>query len=352
MTAMKFSSAFEKPHRNERPHDAPNLRAQCCGCRGFSCGFGVGGVSMKAIDLFAGLGGWSMGAKMAGIQVVWAANHWAEAVEWHSRNHPEAQHVCQDLHQANWELVPEHDIILASPCCQGHSKARGKANGNPQHDASRSTAWAVVSAAEFHRPPIVIVENVPEFTQWALYPAWSVAMQALGYSLAPHVVDCADLGIPQNRIRLFIVCAQSRAPLLLSLPKEPHRPALDFIDFDAGKWSPIRKPGRSKATLARIFRGRRDLKAGRFLIPYYGSGSGLTGRSLARPIGTITTRDRWAVIRGDHMRMLTTKENLLAQSFPESTLHPDDHRLTVHMAGNAVPPVAGQKVIEAVRAAI
>lgn len=101
-----------------------------------------------AIDLFAGLGGWSTGARMAGVEVLWAANHWPAAVEWHSQNHPDAIHVCQDLHQADWTKVPSHDILLASPCCQGHSKARGKASGNPQHDASRSTAWAVAGTSE------------------------------------------------------------------------------------------------------------------------------------------------------------------------------------------------------------
>lgn len=40
-------------------------------------------ASMTAIDLFAGMGGWSAGAKMAGVEVVWAANHWQEAVNWH-----------------------------------------------------------------------------------------------------------------------------------------------------------------------------------------------------------------------------------------------------------------------------
>ena len=35
---------------------------------------------MKAIDLFAGAGGFSTGAAMAGVQVVWAANHWPAAV--------------------------------------------------------------------------------------------------------------------------------------------------------------------------------------------------------------------------------------------------------------------------------
>lgn len=101
-----------------------------------------------AIDLFAGMGGWSTGARAAGVQVLWAANHWPEAVKWHAANHQDTYHVCQDLHQANWAAVPRTDIGIASPCCQGHAKARGKKNGNPEHDASRSTAWAAPSAAE------------------------------------------------------------------------------------------------------------------------------------------------------------------------------------------------------------
>lgn len=78
---------------------------------------------MKAIDLFAGAGGFSTGARMAGVGVVWAANHWPAAVECHASNHGEAIHVCQDLHQARWGEVPAHDLLLASPCCQGHSNA-------------------------------------------------------------------------------------------------------------------------------------------------------------------------------------------------------------------------------------
>ena len=76
---------------------------------------------MTAIDLFAGLGGWTLGAQWAGVRVIWAANHWPEAVRWHSANHPDTEHSCQDLHQANWSHVPRHDLLLASPACQGHT---------------------------------------------------------------------------------------------------------------------------------------------------------------------------------------------------------------------------------------
>ena len=50
---------------------------------------------------------------MAGVPVLWAANHWPLAVATHSRNHPNPQHLCQDLHQANWATVPAHDLLLA-----------------------------------------------------------------------------------------------------------------------------------------------------------------------------------------------------------------------------------------------
>ena len=303
---------------------------------------------MKAIDLFAGAGGFSTGAAMAGLDVVWAANHWPVAVDCHSANHPATQHACQDLHQADWSMVPAHDILLASPCCQGHSKARGKAANNPQHDASRSTAWAVVSAAEYHRPDVVVVENVPEFTAWALYPAWQMAMQALGYTMAPHIVDAADHGVAQHRTRLFIVCTKSRRPLMLDLPQGGHVGSSSVIDFNAGKWSLIEKPGRSFATLGRVANGR-AAHGDRFVTCYYGSEKG--GRSLHRPLGAITTRDRWAVINGDHMRMLTVDECRKAMGFPDGYKLPPQHKQAIHLLGNAVVPIVARDILNAIKEA-
>ncbi len=305
---------------------------------------------MRAADLFSGAGGFSCGATMAGCDIVFAANHWQAAVDIHSLNHPGAQHLCQDLHQAVWADVPAHDILLASPCCQGHSKARGKANGNPQHDASRSTAWAVVSAAEYHQPEVVVVENVPEYVKWSLYPAWRMAMEALGYCLAPHIIDAADHDVPQHRERLFIVATRSKHPLMLQFPVRDRVPASSFIDFGAGRWSPIDKPGRASATLRRVAAGRKSF-GDRFLMPYYGGGSGLTGRCLSRPIGTITTKARWALVRGEEMRMLSVPESRDAMSFPVYYELPDDVPLALHMLGNAVAPKVARDVISAIRAA-
>lgn len=301
---------------------------------------------MNAIDLFAGLGGFSEGSKMAGIKVVWAANHWRAAVDIHAANHPATQHACQDLHQTDWSTVPAHNILLASPACQGHSRARGKER--PHHDAQRSTAWAVVSAAEYHRPEAFTIENVPEFIKWALYPAWCSAMTALGYALSPMILDSADHGVAQHRRRLFIVGTRSKYPIELELPKREHVGSVQIIDFDAGRWSAIDKFGRSQSTLSRIKEGRK-MHGDRFLTAYYGNERG--GRSLSRPVGTITTRDRWAVIDGDRMRMLSVNECRKAMGFPCAYKLPERAKDAMHMLGNAVVPIVACDVIEAIRRA-
>jgi site-specific DNA-cytosine methylase len=48
------------------------------------------------------------------------------------------------------------------------------------------------------------------------------------------------------------------------------------------------------------------------------------------------------------MRMLSADENMRAMTFSARTKRPNNHALTVHLAGNAVPPLAAQRVIEAV----
>lgn len=303
---------------------------------------------MRAIDLFAGAGGFTEGAELAGCDVLWAANHWETAVATHATNHADTIHVCQDLRQANWMEVPAHDLLLASPCCHGHSRARGK--DRPQHEASRSTAWAVVDCAEYHRQPFFVIENVPEFMEWSLYPSFCDAMQRLGYALSPHVVDAADHGVPQNRERLFLVGSRSKHPIKLDLPRREQVPVARILKWDVYPWSPIIKPGRSPKTLRRVSNGRASYGR-RFVMPYYGSGSGLTGRSLDRPLGTVTTKDRWALVDGDRMRMLAIPEYLAAMGFRADYRLPARKDTALQMIGNAVSPIVACDVIESLKKA-
>ena len=300
---------------------------------------------MKSIDLFAGLGGFSEGARLAGMHVVWAANHWQVAVDTHRLNHPDAQHECQDLNQANWHAIPQHDIGAGSPACQGHSRARGI--DRPHHDACRSTAWAIVACAEVHRQQAWIVENVPEFLKWSLYPVWKQAMEALGYSVSPHIIDAADVGVPQHRRRVFIVCTRSRSPITLKIKQRPHVAIDGFLDVISSGWSSVST--KCAATRARIAEGRK-VHGDRFLMAYYGNERG--GRSLNRPIGTITTRDRYALVEGSEMRMLNVEEYRRGMGFRDDYRLPASSTTAKHMLGNAVCPLVAAEVFNALQLAI
>lgn len=300
--------------------------------------------TITAIDLFAGAGGFTAGAELAGARVLFAANHWAPAVAIHQANHPSVEHMTQDLHQVDWRLTPDHDILLASPACQGHSQAGQPGRWRPgvlaRQDMDRNTAWAVISCAEIKRPATILVENVEKFLAWPLLPAWEHALGILGYQVRRHVFDAAEFGVPQHRRRAIITARLGEA-LELRSPKLDPVAFGPCIQWDAGRWVPIssRPEGvRRRVDLARA-RGLGD----RYLVHY---DSYHRGRELSRPIGCITTKNQWAVVQGDDIRMLTLTEYRRAMSFADNYALPETRHLAVRMLGNAIPPLFAANIIQ------
>lgn len=293
---------------------------------------------MRAIDLFAGAGGTSTGAVSVGVEVVASVNHWPVAVATHTLNHPGALHVCQDIATVDPTTMPAHDLMLASPSCVGHTRARGREASH--HDACRATADDVLRFAEANRPRAVIVENVPEMMGWARYRSWRMGWSDLGYRVSEQVIDAADAGVPQHRRRLFVVASRTRRPIAIPQPALPHVAARTCLDLDGGSWSPWREW--CENTRRRVIRGQVDHGAD-CLVPYYGAAEG--GRSLGRPIGTLTTVDRYALVRGDLARMLTVPEMLRLSSFPAGYQLSGTKRDGVKLIGNCVPPALAAWVI-------
>lgn len=298
---------------------------------------------MRAIDLFGGFGGFSLGAEQAGARVVWAANHWPLAVEVHAANHPGTEHVCQDLRQADWTALPRFDLLLASPACQPHSTA-SQSRRRPYHDEMRATAWAVVDCADATEPRALIVENVPGLRRWRLYPLWLAALERIGYRLTERIITASHHGVPQRRERLFVVGIRGRAP---ALPLDLARPEPAFgpcIEPDAEGWKPIRDA--SADVQARIAKGRRN-HGDRFLTQHV---TGHPGVSLDEPIRTITGGDQWALVEGDRYRVLTIRENARGMGFPDSYRWPKraTRRDTIKGLGNAVCPGVARATVAAV----
>lgn len=183
-------------------------------------------TELTVTDMFCGAGGSTSGmVQIPGVRVVLAANHWPLAIETHNTNHESTDHDCADLSQVRPERYPHTDILWASPECTNHSQAKGIKRGTTQGEfdlwedkplpdeaaeRSRATMWDVPRFAEFHKYKAVVIENVVDAYRWVMFPAWMMAMEALGYThqivwLNSMHAQAYGLPAPQSRDRMYVI---------------------------------------------------------------------------------------------------------------------------------------------------
>lgn len=216
--------------------------------------------TIRAADLFCGAGGTSTGAARAARSIsarlqLTAVNHWPVALETHAAMHPGAEHICADLESVRpCEVVPDGrlDLLMASPTCTYHSRARG---GRPVNDQQRMDPWHVHRWCCELRVARLLVENVPEFIDWGpcslvtgrpiesrkgeYFRAWCDALRSIGFRLDFRVLCCADYGDPTTRQRFFLIGRSDGKALRWPEPTHARGGATDLLG--------TRKPWRSAA---------------------------------------------------------------------------------------------------------
>lgn len=309
----------------------------------------------KVADLFSGLGLFTEGATQAGAVTAFAANHCPKAIEWHSKNHPHAEHVCQELGEMDKRRIPDVDLLVASPACQGFSP-----NGRPgrvkqsklKHQADRNTSWAVVSACEIKRPEKLIVENVQEMADWVLFPSWLDALQRLGYSTRVHRFNAMQFGSPQDRDRI-VVTGSLRGPIELQAPDVRRLSISDCLDETHGmQWQPIASKTRVSKAGTMHDRMRAAQNDGGELC-FWANVDKARGRPLSDPFPTVTTKTigQAYILDGELCRMLSPRELARAQGAPEVYLLPANRTLAGKLIGNAIPVPLARSAVEQVMAA-
>lgn len=231
-------------------------------------------MRFRVADLFCGAGGTSTGLTLACREAgadfqLTAVNHWDRAIETHSANHPNARHFCESLTTLNpLRAVPEGklDLLVASPECIHHSRARG---GRPVEEQSRSSAWCIIRWATDLRVRHILIENVAEFEAWGpvgndgkplkskrgqYFTAFVTTLESLGYAVDWRVLKAADYGDPTSRERLFIQAAK-RGASAIHWPEPTHARTVDRGGLIADTRKPWRIRGSRGGSRARSSTG-------------------------------------------------------------------------------------------------
>lgn len=195
-----------------------------------------------AIDLFCGAGGCSEGLIQAGFNILFSSdisdmvevtyrhrheqlglvqgkNTWFERSDIRDLKGENIKKFILNLEIFKGKDMPEIDLMIGGPSCQGFSRAGRRAKDDP-----RNTLFGeYVRVINEIRPKYIVLENVEGFVDMQffgykgiknkVYPDGSVTPQILrselneiGYeTLEPKILNAADFGVPQRRNRIIFI---------------------------------------------------------------------------------------------------------------------------------------------------
>ena len=166
----------------------------------------------KAIDLFSGAGGITLGLANAGFDVVYCSDRNEACARTHRRNFPNIPFVLGDVEKLRSSeilqvagLEPgELDLLIGGPPCQGFSIIGQREIWDTRNGLFRE----FLRLATELQPRCVVIENVPGLATLGK----GAVLREIGdaFADAGYVVECAELlaaqyGVPQMRWRMFFI---------------------------------------------------------------------------------------------------------------------------------------------------
>lgn len=181
----------------------------------------------KAISLFCGAGGCSLGFKKAGFDILYAQDVNETFASTYSANFPETVCEVADISTFNFKELMERfslnpydlDILIGGPPCQGFSTAGTWFWDDPRN----ALLLNYVNALKVVKPKWFLMENVEGLltSKKGQYLFEAVkAFIGLGYKIRIDKIYSQEYGIPQRRKRVFVI--GSLAEESFRLPRETH----------------------------------------------------------------------------------------------------------------------------------
>jgi DNA (cytosine-5)-methyltransferase 1 len=167
----------------------------------------------KAIDLFSGCGGLSLGLTQAGFRVVGAIEIDPLAVETYKTNHKKVFIWQKDITKLSVRAVKkqlnikrgELDLLAGCPPCQGFSTMSTLNGKHGFNDPRNDLVFQFLRFVRGLRPKAVMMENVPGLAKDERIRKVVAALEGMGYICKHNVLDAANYGVPQRRRRFILV---------------------------------------------------------------------------------------------------------------------------------------------------
>ena len=363
-------------------------------------------MDLKAIDLFSGCGGISLGLQRAGFKLIAAADNNKKYSATYVKNFPSVHFLHDSLADINPKelmkilgLKPgELDLLAGGPPCQGFSKnvPRSQRRADSQNNKLIVT---FLDYCETFRPKAIMMENVAEMKS-GFDETYTLQIRdrltKIGYHVHECVFNAADFGVPQKRRRAFFVAVNNKISGF-KFPTPTHgegcitgnyltiRDAISDLpileDGEGESLSPYTKSAvtafqklmrkgakhltNHKTRKLKPLQSKRlsSLKPGQGIkdlptnIRPKGGYSGAYGRLTWEM--TSPTITRWVFHPGsgrwghpEQIRVLTTREAARIQSFPDHFVFHGTFTDMAGQIGNAVPPLLAEAVAKAIKSVL
>lgn len=189
-------------------------------------------MNRNAISLFSSSGIGDLGLHANGIQTVVACELLPDRMDLFHSNYPDTKCFCGDIWKLEDAIVEYYKtnydgspfVVLATPPCQGMSpNGMGKMLSDyrkglrPKFDERNRLIIPAIHIIKRLQPMWVIFENVSNMGNTLIYDENNELINIIDYIHRelgeeyvgePKVVDCADYGVPEHRVRLLTVLSR------------------------------------------------------------------------------------------------------------------------------------------------
>lgn len=298
---------------------------------------------MNVVSLFSGAGGLDYGFIMAGHNILWANDLYEDAVETYRKNI--GNHIiCKDISLIDTNDIPNCDIVIGGFPCQGFSVANTKRHIK---DTRNTLYKQLIRVIQAKRPTFFLAENVKGILSLGKGEVIKTIIsdfQSIGYKVKYKLLNAADYGVPQTRMRVIIVGVR------------------EDIDFDYQYPEPTNSQYGSLITAQWVSVGEimaeipdpnlpNDLPNHQYSKYKLGFNGYIGHRPIdpSKPAPTVTGRgdDKGGVVILPHpngLRRMSGRELAAVQSFPLNYEFCGPLSSVYRQIGNAVPPLLAYAV--------